>query len=473
MKKKRNISLLLCMLLAIGTVFMPCLAADNNPFTDVPADSWYCESVQYAYDHQMIKGTGNGLFSPDATTNRAMIVTILHRLDGSPAEAGETFLDVGSDQWYADAVSWASSKGIVKGYGQGEFRPEVPITREQMAAFMHRYAQYKGYDVSETAALSGFADVSDISGYAVQDLSWANAAGLINGVTKDTLDPQGNASRAQAAAILARFDKKYADAPKPQFDPASIPPYADKASVEVNGNVPYFEDSDLSTVAKIELSELDSLGRCGVAFGCLGPETIAAGERGSIGMVKPTGWHTVRYDFVDGQYLYNRCHLLMWKASSILDDERNLITGTRYMNIEGMLPYEEQLVDMIESTGFHVLYRVTPVFEGDNLLASGVLMEAKSVEDFGKGLQFCVYAYNVQPKVGIDYATGDNWLLENGQEQQNPEAREYVLNVNSMKFHYPDCSSVEKMKPSNRKDVVATRAELIEQGYAPCGICTP
>ena len=193
-------------------------------------------------------------------------------------------------------------------------------------------------------------------------------------------------------------------------------------------------------------------------------------------MVKPTGWHSIRYDgIVDGNYLYNRCHLLMWKASSILDDNRNLITGTRYLNIEGMLPYEEELVDLIESTGFHVMYRVTPFFEGDNLVASGVLMEAKSVEDFGKGLQFCVYAYNVQPGIGIDYATGDSWLVKDPEPepQVNPAAKEYVVNKNTKKFHYPDCSSVGDMKPQNKKVVTETREELINQGYEPCGKCRP
>lgn len=180
--------------------------------------------------------------------------------------------------------------------------------------------------------------------------------------------------------------------------------------VEINGNVPYFNAYDYTTETYYELSELDELGRCGTAEGCFGRETIAEGERGSIGHIKPSGWHTVKYaGIVDGNYLYNRCHLLMWKLSGILDDERNLITGTRYMNVEGMLPFEEELVNYVQSTGNHVLYRVTPDFQGDELVARGVYMEAVSVEDIGEGISFNVYCFNVQPGITIDYLTGESW----------------------------------------------------------------
>lgn len=262
-------------------------------------------------------------------------------------------------------------------------------------------------------------------------------------------------------------------------DLSELPAFSGSPAAEVHGNVPYFEDSELTTVAAIHLSELDALGRCRSAFACLGPETVALGERGSIGGIQPTGWRTIRYDFIDNGYLYNRCHLLMWKASSILDDPRNLITGTRYMNTEGMLPYEEKLLELVESTGFHVLYRVTPIFEGKNLLASGVLMEAKSVEDSGKSLQFCVYAYNVQPGIGIDYATGENWPVDGETEETTDETsvnankQEYVLNLHTKKFHYPNCPSVSQMKQENRKNVTISREKLLAQGYVPCGSCHP
>ena len=262
---------------------------------------------------------------------------------------------------------------------------------------------------------------------------------------------------------------------------ADVPAYSGSPTISINNNTPYFTDSDLTVVPQTHLSDLDSLGRCGITWGCLGQETMASGSRGSIGAIKPSGWQTARYDgVVEGNYLYNRCHLLMWKASSILDDKRNLITGTRYMNVQGMLPYEDDLVDFIESTGFHVMYRVTPVFDGNNLVASGVLMEAKSVEDFGKGLQYCVYAYNVQPGIVIDYRTGKSRLASdqsespNGQDTQSTQgAQKYIINTGTKKFHYSDCASVQDTKPQNKKTVRKTREELIKEGYEPCGRCKP
>lgn len=185
---------------------------------------------------------------------------------------------------------------------------------------------------------------------------------------------------------------------------------ADTPYIEINGNVPYFKDYEYTTETYYKLSELDELGRCGQAEGCFGRETIAEGERGSIGHIKPSGWHTVKYpEIVNGNYLYNRCHMLMWKLSGILDDERNLITGTRYMNVEGMLPFEEKMVNYVQNTGNHVLYRVTPDFQDKELVARGVYMEALSMEDNGEGITFNVYCYNIQPEITIDYMTGESW----------------------------------------------------------------
>lgn len=192
-------------------------------------------------------------------------------------------------------------------------------------------------------------------------------------------------------------------------------PMPNEAWVEVNGNVPYFTDEDMS-LAKTPCeyySELDSLGRCGETFANVGVETMPTEKRGEIGMVKPTGWHTVRYDdLVDGKYLYNRCHLIGYQLAGENANVQNLITGTRYLNVVGMLPFENEVADYVHETGNHVFYRVTPDFEGNNLVASGVLMEAKSVEDNGAGVQFCVYCYNIQPGVVIDYATGESWRDE-------------------------------------------------------------
>lgn len=190
----------------------------------------------------------------------------------------------------------------------------------------------------------------------------------------------------------------------------SIPAYDGKAYVAVNDNVPFFTDSELTTDAFEYYSELDSLGRCGVTYANVCKEIMPTEERGKIGMVKPSGWHTVKYDVVDGKYLYNRCHLIGYQLSGENANTRNLITGTRYLNVEGMLPFENMVADYVKETGHHVLYRVTPIFEGDNLVANGVLMEAKSVEDNGAGILFNVYCYNVQPGVTINYANGESSL---------------------------------------------------------------
>lgn len=188
----------------------------------------------------------------------------------------------------------------------------------------------------------------------------------------------------------------------------SIPAYSGSPYVELNGNVPYFEESDYTKEAFEYYSELDSLGRCQVAYANICTEHMPTEERGQIGMIKPSGWHTVKYDCVEGKYLYNRCHLIGYQLAGENANELNLITGTRYLNVQGMLPFENMVDDYVEETKNHVLYRVTPVFEGDNLLASGVQMEAWSVEDQGKGICFNVYVYNVQPGVEIDYATGES-----------------------------------------------------------------
>lgn len=189
--------------------------------------------------------------------------------------------------------------------------------------------------------------------------------------------------------------------------------YCGETFVEVNGNVPYFTEEDITTESFEYYSELDDLGRCGVTCANIGKDLMPTEERGEIGMVKPTGWHTVKYpEVIEDLFLYNRCHLIGYQLSGENANEKNLITGTRYFNTQGMLPFENEVAGYVRKTGNHVLYRVTPIFEGDNLVAEGVLMEAYSVEDKGKGVEFCVFVYNVQPGIEIDYATGESWLLE-------------------------------------------------------------
>ncbi len=205
---------------------------------------------------------------------------------------------------------------------------------------------------------------------------------------------------------------------------ADISAYSDSPYVEINGNVPYFSDDELTTASFEYYSELDSLGRCGAVYACVGRDIMPAEERGEIGQIKPSGWHTVKYNgIVEDNYLYNRCHLIGYQLTGENDNPKNLITGTRYLNISGMCSFENRVGDYVKKTGNHVLYRVVPVFEGDNLLASGVTMEAKSVEDNGEGISFNVYCYNVQPGITIDYANGDSHIDESLLATANPTSQ--------------------------------------------------
>ena len=250
------------------------------------------------------------------------------------------------------------------------------------------------------------------------------------------------------------------------YDLETVPPYTDQPYVVLQDNVPNFDSSDFTTQAFETYAPLDELDRCGVAYANICTELMPTEERGSIGQVKPSGWHTVTYDNVDGRYLYNRCHLIGFQLAGENANEQNLITGTRYMNVEGMLPFENQVADYVEETDNHVLYRVTPIFQGDDLVASGVQMEAWSVEDQGEGVCFHVYVYNVQPGITIDYATGESWASES-------VSAHYVLNTSSKKFHLPECSGVRDMNGSNRQDYQGSREQLLKQGYTPCGLCHP
>ena len=201
----------------------------------------------------------------------------------------------------------------------------------------------------------------------------------------------------------------------------AIPAYDGKAYVAVNNNEPFFSDSDMTTTAFENYSDLDSLGRCGVAYANICRDIMPTEERGKIGMIKPSGWHTVKYDVIKDRYLYNRCHLIGYQLAGENANPKNLITGTRYLNVEGMLPFENLVADYVNNTGNHVLYRVTPMFSGSNLVANGVLIEAKSVEDNGGGILFNVYCYNVQPGVGINYENGDSWLEGTAPQEQSAQ----------------------------------------------------
>ncbi len=256
-----------------------------------------------------------------------------------------------------------------------------------------------------------------------------------------------------------------------------VPEFTDQPYVVIKNNIPDFTDSDLTTKAYEVYAELDELDRCGTAIASIGTEIMPTEERGAIGQVKPSGWKTVKYDIVDGKYLYNRCHLIGYQLTGENANTQNLITGTRYMNVDGMLPFENMVADYVKETENHVIYRVTPIFDGDNLVARGVQIEAKSVEDNGEGICFNVYVYNNQPGIVINYATGDSKLDDgSGFEMTSSAATDnvkYVLNINSMKFHSTGCSQVDRIKAENRQDYSGAREELIDDGYSPCKSCKP
>lgn len=355
--------------------------------------------------------------------------------------------------------------------------------------------------------------------------------------TQEAASTGGTAYESQQANGAEKESNSNADtatgvtAQKPNETPADgsagvftldmVPPYSGWAYADINGDVPFFTEEEMTAEAFHEYWPLDELGRCTGAYACVGPETLPKQKRGDISQVRPTGWNTNRYDDIDGEMLFNRCHLIGHLLTGQDANERNLITGTRYMNVEGMLPFEESVVMYVEGTGHHVMYRVRPYFEGDNLVCAGVLMEARSVED--PRVQFCAFCYNVQPGFEINYATGDNWRAKKSQDEKiqdeevqriiaDPAAEEdsgsrqvedaaevsgeddsaaaaepagdghtsedgkeitYIINKNTHVFHMPYCDSVNDMKEKNKLETTLDRDSLIGQGYRACQRCHP
>ena len=251
-----------------------------------------------------------------------------------------------------------------------------------------------------------------------------------------------------------------------------IPAYSGEPFAVLEDNMPRFSLEDYVTQSYETYGDLDALNRCTYTVACIGRDLMPTQERENIGMVRPTGWVTAKYDFVDGKYLYNRCHLIGFQLTGENANERNLITGTRYMNVQGMLPFENMVADYIKETGNHVLYRVIPVFEGDNPLASGVTMEAWSVEDNGEGICFYVYAYNVQPGVEIDYTTGESRLAE-PVVGEGEDVKTYVVNTGSGKFHDGTCPQAISIKPENKESFETTRSQMLAWSFVPAGCCKP
>lgn len=246
---------------------------------------------------------------------------------------------------------------------------------------------------------------------------------------------------------------------------SKIPEYSGTPYVVLNDNESEFTDKNLTTESFELYSELDELGRCGQAYANISRELMPIEKRGSIGQVKPSGWHTVKYDIVDGKYLYNRSHLIGFQLAGENANEKNLITGTRYFNVEGMLPFENLVADYVKETGNHVLYRVTPIFNGQDLVASGVQMEARSVEDQGDGIDFNVYVYNIQPGVTINYTTGESQLSEGDKTPSTDQEVEIRGNKNSKIYHIPGQKAYEDMEDSKNLVIFHSEQEAIDAGY--------
>ena len=317
----------------------------------------------------------------------------------------------------------------------------------------------------------------------------------------------GQSSGSTQEAAASQFGQATKDTGAPLIEPPTmqkakvkfIPEWNGSPYCYVNGNKPRFKKEELTTASSEYLGPLDDQGRCTVCMACIGADGMPEGERGAIYTVHPTGWHSDQYDFVDGGNLYNRCHLIGWQLTGDDAIARNLITGTRYMNVEGMLPFENVIAGYVKNTGNHVMYRVRPLFGKKEMVARGVQLEAWSVEDEGRGVCFNVFCFNLQPGVDIDYKTGDNrksgntaslalyqdilghkafladpiTRLPEKASKAGAEEFTYILNANTGVFHNPGCKSVADMSERNKQNVTASREELINQGYRPCGNCKP
>lgn len=283
-----------------------------------------------------------------------------------------------------------------------------------------------------------------------------------------------------------KTEKKTEDKPESETtvdtaaNPEDVSEYSGNPYVVLNGNKPEFKEDEITDKSYEFYSKLDSLGRCGYTMACVGKDLMPTEERGSISSVKPSGWINNKYDpeLVDGGYIYNRCHLIGFQLTGENANKENLITGTRYMNVDGMLPFENMVADYVKETDNHVMYRVTPIYVGNNLLASGVQMEAYSVEDDGEGVCFNVYVYNVQPGIVINYANGDNWLSGETPPQTETESEtswdgKYVLNKGTKKIHKSNCSNAKSISEQNRQEHIGLLDDLVAQGYIGCGLCKP
>lgn len=488
-------------------------------FQDVPADHWAYPYIEQAYGEGAVNGRyfdgTTRLYAPDGQLSLAEWLAMCTRTYW-PDEVAQ---QPAGEAWYSANLAVAENHGLLDGLET--VNVTAPLSRYDMAAVTQHAALAAGARTPRENELVSAAmytgDWDEIPMRYQETTAFVVAAGIISGVDRHgTFAGDGTFTRAQAATVYCRLKHVVEQGTANevtlrggQLNPADLSAaqdYRDAPCIVVHDNVPYFSEAALTTQSFEIYGDLDDLGRCTGAFANIGTDLMPTEERGPIGMIRPSGWHTVTYGCISDRYLYNRCHLIGYQLSGENANEHNLITGTRHLNVESMLPFENIVADYVRETGNHVLYRVTPVFRGDNLLADGVLMEAYSVEDFGASICYCVFAYNVQPGISIEYQTGDSFEIgsethpdselvpdstpsvepvpiprpEPGYPDQGsdipadiPGGRDYVLNTNTKKFHDPGCSQVQRISVQNRHDYTGTAEYLIQQDYSPCKICNP
>ena len=496
---RKTLSLILAVILLFGLIFE--VSADSP-------SSWAKNEVEAGISEGLVPSELQKNYTSPVTRGQVaqMFVNLLEKATGRPIDSIMSEKKVTINQnAFTDtndkAVLAANALGIINGTGNGKFSPNGTLKRAQIAAIINRVAKVMG--IGTEGYTHEFTDITDNYKWADSELGWPVHAGIINGVGNGRFNPGGDLTTEQAILITYRAlgalkDANITGAQNGNGEdtgsgilnnlPSEIP---ESGFTELNGNVPNFTQGQITTEEFEFYSGLDALGRCGPAFANISEFTLPTGSRQDISGIRPSGWQSTLYDgnLVEGGSLYNRCHLISYSLAAENDNALNLITGTRYMNTT-MQRFENEVLYYVQSTGNHVLYRCVPVFAGEELIARGVTIEAYSVEDDGKGVQFYVFCYNVQPGVIIDYSNGDNQLDENSEivkalilsgasDTSGPrsgsesETVTYILNKNTMVFHKPGCSSVTRMKESNKIYFTGTRDEAIEEGYRPCKNCDP
>ena len=510
---KKITSLLLAVLILVSMCVPAYAQNTESPFSDLSSNHWAFPAVMKAYSDGILNGTyynpdtGERQFSPGGKVTIAQFVTVVTRacysLEIRPAEPEEP--------WFNPYMEVAADHGLLEGCGGVTVGDDA--NRYRMAIVMYNTMRDKN------ASMPNQNDLVQLQ-YKIGDWNSIPEAyripvatvfhlNIIRGMDElGTFNGDITMSREQLATVYCRLMKamdpnfdfeenpsekpSYQEAPtaNTEFKLGDVPAYFGASYISVNNNQPYFKANELTNVSFEKYAPLDGFGRCVGACASIGKDLMPTEDRKPIGMIKPSGWHTIKYDFIDGKYLYNRCPLIGFQLSGENANVCNLITGTRYLNIDGMLPLENMTADYVKETGNHVMYRVTPVYDGNNLLASGVLMEGYSVEDKGAGINFCIFAYNAQPGVFIDYASGNSYADGTITDPEEPEIKpepepqpqpdnpsigsgDYIINKNSGIFHRPDCPSVKRMNESNKIYFTGTREELISRGNTPCKNCRP